>query len=582
MPTVLDIIRRLCPNGTNDLPFFREPNWTWFPRWPPDTFAVAATVANLSGCYSRPRFTKRGCPGYFFSIGLLGGISDLGSKWGEFPDSANPGRNRALGNNDFLALTSLWRTLCDGGDIKSQGAAASSWQNAAMKLMLIADYASRGMGFDVRRPLADLVLRQHALLLHRRPHNKLPYIPRSLCKMVPPDEVCVQPKTKTPQAGCTLRSFSHHLALLRSAQEVTTTWAIPTGLERAGPDGPTARPLNLLVVPFPFRIDGSCFSPRGQVFAEYGPSGEERARKKWRFFAMEQRWLQRKTGKAKVTAKDLKDFLLPLIEEAGREVTGVDAVILPELALDLRRAKQVARFLYQETNLEFFISGVVDQRSGIRNSVYGSIFSRARRSSWEWTQSKHHRWKLEDSQICRYHLGERLHCKDDWWEEIDIDDRQCGFWVYRPGASLVTLVCEDLARIDPVQQVIRSVGPNLVIPLLMDGPQRGDRWSARYATVLADDPGSAVLSITSLGLIKRSVMPGEAEPSEIALWKGGEGRVKVLKLPKDRHALLVTLATESETQYTLDGRSDEGQTRTLYLSAVHGIKHPQLPGWVQV
>ena len=50
----------------------------------------------------------------------------------------------------------------------------------------------------------------------------------------------------------------------------------------------------------------------------------------------------------------------------------------------------------------------------------------------------------------------------------------------------------------PLRTVIRSVGPNLVIVLLMDGPQLVRRWPGKYATVLSDDPGSAVLTVTSL------------------------------------------------------------------------------------
>ena len=100
-----------------------------------------------------------------------------------------------------------------------------------------------------------------------------------------------------------------------------------------------------------------------------------------------------------------------------------------------------------------------------------------------------------------------------WWEKINISNRQCFFHVFRQGACLATLVCEDLARIDPVQTVLRSVGPNLVVALLLDGPQWERRWPGRYATVLADDPGSAVLTVTSLGMVRRSVMPGEKAPN---------------------------------------------------------------------
>src|SRR5207237_10901568 len=101
-----------------------------------------------------------------------------------------------------------------------------------------------------------------------------------------------------------------------------------------------------------------------------------------------------------------------------------------------------------------------------------------------------------------------------------------------------TLVCEDLARIDPVQAALRAVGPNLVIVLLMDGPQFERRWPGRYATVLADDPGCAVLTLTSLGMVRRSTVPGDDDCREIALWKESpSSAARELKLPKGAHGL---------------------------------------------
>jgi hypothetical protein len=154
-------------------------------------------------------------------------------------------------------------------------------------------------------------------------------------------------------------------------------------------------------------------------------------------------------------------------------------------------------------------------------------------------------------------------------EEININRRECGFVVFRRIGSVVTPVCEDLARIDPVQTVIRGIGPTLVVALLMDGAQLEKRWSGRYATVLADDPGSAVLTLTSLGLLRRSVSEAGKPPSrEIGLWKGAEGLARELTLPEQHHALLLTLSTDRRTNCTLDGRSDEGWTIGLLLSKV--------------
>ena len=70
---------------------------------------------------------------------------------------------------------------------------------------------------------------------------------------------------------------------------------------------------------------------------------------------------------------------------------------------------------------------------------------------------------------------------------------------FRRKSIFSALICEDLARSEPCHSAVRSVGPNLVFVLLMDGPQIASRWSARYATSLADDPGSAVLTLTSRG-----------------------------------------------------------------------------------
>ena len=73
----------------------------------------------------------------------------------------------------------------------------------------------------------------------------------------------------------------------------------------------------------------------------------------------------------------------------------------------------------------------------------------------------------------------------------------------------MSLVCEDLAQIDDVADVLRSVGPMVLIIPLLDGPQLSSRWAARYASVLADDPGSTVLTLTSYGMARRSRPPGK-------------------------------------------------------------------------
>ena len=52
MATVLDVVKRILPNGTTG-----QNDWSVAPTWPPDLFAAVATIANMSGCYSEAPFT---------------------------------------------------------------------------------------------------------------------------------------------------------------------------------------------------------------------------------------------------------------------------------------------------------------------------------------------------------------------------------------------------------------------------------------------------------------------------------------------------------------------------------------------
>ena len=129
------------------------------------------------------------------------------------------------------------------------------------------------------------------------------------------------------------------------------------------------------------------------------------------------------------------------------------------------------------------------------------------------------------------------------------------------GGIISALICEDLARYDPVLPILAAVGPNLVIALLMDGPQLERRWSGRYATALAEDPGSAVLSVTSLGMVRRSKPPAGANRRDcIGLWKNRDGQARELDILEGNHALLLALSVGNGSQRTLDlrGRQDAG------------------------
>ena len=137
---------------------------------------------------------------------------------------------------------------------------------------------------------------------------------------------------------------------------------------------------------------------------------------------------------------------------------------------------------------------------------------------------------------------------------------------------LVSLVCEDLAQNDDVAQLIRSVGPTAVISILLDGPQLASRWAARYASVLADDPGSAVLTLTSFGMVQRSRPPGLDASRVIALWKDPTTGVREIPLEPDAHAVLLTLCMNRATRYSADRRWPVENSTSAYQTAIHQVR----------
>jgi hypothetical protein len=142
-----------------------------------------------------------------------------------------------------------------------------------------------------------------------------------------------------------------------------------------------------------------------------------------------------------------------------------------------------------------------------------------------------------------------------------------------PWLSVAVLICEDLARQDPAAELVRAVGPNLVLALLMDAPQLPSRWPARYATVLADDPGSSVLTLTSLGMAALSRPPNvPLRPRLIALWKDAKSAAPVeIELPPGAAGCVLSLTVQWDEEWTADGRGDNRTTGYVILAGTHPI-----------
>jgi hypothetical protein len=221
-----------------------------------------------------------------------------------------------------------------------------------------------------------------------------------------------------------------------------------------------------------------------------------------------------------------------------------------------------------------------------KNAVHSYLFIGPERRLAFWEQAKHHRWRLDGGQIERYGLA--LDAHHYWWEDIDVANREVKIYSFRNSAMLTTLICEDLARIDPVQTVVRAVGPNLLIALLMDGAQYEWRWPGRYATVLADDPGTSVLSLTCFGMVDRYIRSEDAGARAVAkaggeaigLWKDAGGRVVELRMAPAEHGIVLCLRMNRTEERTMDRRSDGGTTVQIAHDSSFSVRHPAPPPWL--
>jgi hypothetical protein len=381
----------------------------------------------------------------------------------------------------------------------------------------------------------------------------------TLCIEIHPSRTRVLPKMHTPQSGLTIRSLSKYLALC-SSEEIIPKW-IAAPLPAL--DGASALKvsnhglcINLLIMPWPEEIYPVQFEPSEPLPKEVSNMDRER----FGFFTV-----------SHPETSDVASRVAGALESARANIGHIDGVIFPESALTQDQYVPVAAAVHKTG--AFFVCGrtkaaVSGEAYGINEAVFDLPPLEAQ------SQNKHHRWKLEKFQIARYGLGSRLHPEMDWWEHIDLSERSLNFMPLRSWLVLSILICEDLARPDPVGDLVRAIGPNLVVALLMDGPQVKDRWSARYATTLADDPGCSVLTVTSLGMSTLSRSFDGSKPSRIvALWKDAKTASPLeIELPEGYDALVVSLAVRYIEEWAADGRSDHGGTGYPLLAGVHPIK----------
>jgi len=515
------------------------------PPWPPDVFAISMALLLRSGAYCSvldDQWPPR-TPPFDGDEGWAGAIAEFARRW----------RERVLdeGRRPPRALARCWKRLVERREMPLSRI-RDDWSCCCdlLTLMAAADEACSGVGLLKREPRDRLSLRANTLLRTRSIAEE----PASLCLEVHPSRLVVLPKVHTPQAGLTARSLSHHLSLVPGGT-VDVHWYM-TELFRLD-DEHSRGSLNILLLPLPelvtpadFKVARAPAPPDDSGLFTYDPQPIE---------------------------GDLVSRVLELAESARRTVGTLDGVVLPELALDEHEWEDLGKALHDEGL--FFVSGVrgtvLDEDSG-RHAGFNFaniMLPLSPEEAVEITQYKHHRWRLDRSQIRQYGLGSRLDPTCHWWEDSQIERRRVWFVGLTEWITACVLICEDLARLEPVSEVLRAVGPNLVIALLMDGPQLASRWPSRYATVLADDPGSSVLTVTSIGMSQLSrAESGESGSRVVALWKDDkDGRNVPIELPASAEGVVLSLARERKTEWTADHRP--GANRAFYptLAGIHPI-----------
>ena len=489
-------------------------------EWPPDAFAATSAILFESGAYRlvvSPPSPRRWPPDTRWSEEIRT-ESEAWRAWCETPGtSSSPASARVSQVRSFSHAT--LSSLCDG----------TQWNAlcAILTLHALADECCANLGLTARAPFARYAFRANDMLATKGTLSRFGN-----------ERVRVLPKMRTPQAGISLRSLSLHAAFVRC--EVDVHWH-----RQEYPAVKAPERLRLLLFPWPFAVSETAFISTTSLLDMAPRFGS---------FSFQPTYL----------LHELTDAFESTVKKAKSSGAGVDAAVLPECAVSADEYDALWR-ICQEHEVNMLVAGVRGQRSNEARLRVGQL------SLDDFIQFKHHRWCLDGTQIRTYRIGSSLNPARTWWESADLPPRQIGFMAFNDWLTICHLVCEDLARIDPVAQVVRAVGPTLLIALLLDGPQLASRWSARYASVVADDPGTSVLTLTSLGMVERSHVVGKEPSRAVAFWKDTRDGGQEITLDRGATGLVLTLWPDWVEEFAADGRSDGGCAGRVILGGVQQI-----------
>ena len=513
-------------------------------EWPPDVLALCNVILGGTEAF---RFSlapsSRWPPARYQD--WAGAVEEAGRSWGAWVEDDR-------GEIPNL-LIEEWRAFRERADVPlEQLASGSDWRlcEALLTLHAVADEACAGLAVALDSSHRDGCI-------YRARGREFLARTGSLAR-INPRVLRVLPKVRTPPTG--RPAFSRYTCV--QGPGIEAHWHKMPARHR-GTDR-RSEYANLLLLPWPLEVRQSDFR-----VLEGSLQGQEKEPFGFYEFAPEE-------------GLDL-ELLDRVLVSARKEAGSVDVVLMPESAVDEAEIEGLEALLDRH--------GVVFLQAGVRqharqpeqlpgNWIHIGVNPRLEKGgppseteSAEWfhiRQNKHHRWSLDESQIYQYHLGGVLHPSIRWWEAMEVPRRAIEF-VEVAELTLVSLVCEDLAQNDEIADLMRSVGPTVVLAALLDGPQLTSRWAARYASVLADDPGSAVLTLTSFGMVQCSRPHAHEASRVIALWKDPASGVREIPLQPGAQGVLLTLCMDRATRRSADGRWPVDNGTYCFDVALHQI-----------
>jgi len=514
-------------------------------EWPPDVFALTNLVLDRGEAF---RFAlspvDRWPPARYPDWRLA--VVEAGREWSgwtEAPTGEPP---------DLVAQE--WQLISEHATAPLEELASGrNWQlaEALLTLHAAADEACAGLGAALDSPDAiGCVYRCRGRELLARTGSLSRINPRLLR---------VLPRVRTPPTG--RPAFSRYACV--QSPPIDARWhKLPA---RHPGTGLSSEYATMLLLPWPLTVRAADFRPvEGPLHRETNdPFG---------FFEF-------------APAERLDLALLDRVLMAAREeVNAIDVVAFPESAIDESEIDDLEALLDRH--------GVVFLHAGVRQR---STDPSRQPSNWMhvgvnpkfqkgvppssdggggWfhvRQNKHHRWSLDENQIDQYHLGSVLHPHIRWWEAMEIPRRSLQF-IEVAELTIVSLVCEDLAESDNVADLMRAVGPTVVLAGLLDGPQLTSRWAARYASVLADDPGSAVLTVAPIGMVVRSRPHDHGSSRIVALWKDPDTGVREIALEPGAHGIVLSVFMDRASRRSADGRWPVDNGTSCSAAAVYQVR----------